>query len=749
MLIRKLELKNFGIHRDLKFDAGGTPVVGLLGKNGAGKSTILNALRYAYTGELEDTIESMATYGQKKGYVKLEFEKDGKTGVLKREVGKAPKRELVWEGETLTSVKDVDTKISEILDVDRKAFSNACFLKQGSLNELLFGTESSREQLFIKLVNLSFFERYCSVIDAKIKTMLTGVEDFTSIKDELSSQKTTSIDNVSERSKILKDCKNPENTLLTLSEIQNISLAADELRRVRLSYQQTIHESNDHLNTVLAAYDVVSVNALDSFLEGKRVSEKELIEKRQKIVTDLNARRLYNNTVSEVESWSSKTAEQKELLVGFEIQLKELEIPEEKLRTQEELSERVHSLKVEIKQLSEWYDTRSSEVVTKAVFEDGVKCFACGQAMTEACSEENLKLLLEDFQNKSEEYVTKQSRLQDIEELINHNQMCDTGIRSAQAAARALFKSYTDSYKAAVEKLETLIDSAAISDDIEEEMQDVCKNYEDMVQEIGLLEKDVTSARGASTKLNLEEERINRNAQELEVAENMETGLKTRLQDGLKELGISESKSVSECKILLEALRNTREAEKGRLMQAEANLEDLTERLVRIEEGISNNEHSLKVVEELRELKDLLSRKGLPRHYILQRFKKLAILTAENLAILNSDFTVDASDDEFASFVFERFDGEEQVRLPMSKMSGGQKVRLCIAFLLAVQRELVTEVGFQTFDEPSTHLDEEGVDRLCHLFQQLQELLNTAEHQIWVCDHNPILEGSFNRTLKL
>ena len=85
----------------------------------------------------------------------------------------------------------------------------------------------------------------------------------------------------------------------------------------------------------------------------------------------------------------------------------------------------------------------------------------------------------------------------------------------------------------------------------------------------------------------------------------------------------------------------------------------------------------------------------------------------------------------------------------MSKMSGGQKVRLCIAFLLAVQRELVTEVGFQTFDEPSTHLDEEGVERLCHLFQQLQELLNTAEHQIWVCDHNPVLESSFNRTMRL
>ena len=66
-----------------------------------------------------------------------------------------------------------------------------------------------------------------------------------------------------------------------------------------------------------------------------------------------------------------------------------------------------------------------------------------------------------------------------------------------------------------------------------------------------------------------------------------------------------------------------------------------------------------------------------------------------------------------------------------------------------MQKELVTEVGFQTFDEPSTHLDEEGVDRLCTLFKKLQELLDTAEHQVWVCDHNPALESSFNKTLIL
>ena len=197
-----------------------------------------------------------------------------------------------------------------------------------------------------------------------------------------------------------------------------------------------------------------------------------------------------------------------------------------------------------------------------------------------------------------------------------------------------------------------------------------------------------------------------------------------------------------------EKQRDRVEAE-GLVKQASEAYAALSERYHELQDRMSKNETRLKVAEELGDIKEILSKNGLPRVFVEKKFNILAKITAENLAILNSDFTVDIDEENFLSFVFDRYDGHEQVRLPMSKLSGGQKVRLCIAFLLAVQQELVTEVGFQTFDEPSTHLDEEGVDRLSTLFKKLQELLNTAEHQVWVCDHNPMLEDSFNKTLTL
>ena len=55
MLITSLELKNVGRHEALKFDTN-SPVVGLLGPNGVGKSTVLEMVKFLFTGETEDAI---------------------------------------------------------------------------------------------------------------------------------------------------------------------------------------------------------------------------------------------------------------------------------------------------------------------------------------------------------------------------------------------------------------------------------------------------------------------------------------------------------------------------------------------------------------------------------------------------------------------------------------------------------------------------------------------------------------------
>ena len=76
-------------------------------------------------------------------------------------------------------------------------------------------------------------------------------------------------------------------------------------------------------------------------------------------------------------------------------------------------------------------------------------------------------------------------------------------------------------------------------------------------------------------------------------------------------------------------------------------------------------------------------------------------------------------------------------------------MRLCTAFLIAVQQRLVREVGLLVLDEPSTHIDQTGVDSLAEMLRTLGSQLRNTETQIFVSDHHPSLKNCFTRVLEL
>ena len=85
--------------------------------------------------------------------------------------------------------------------------------------------------------------------------------------------------------------------------------------------------------------------------------------------------------------------------------------------------------------------------------------------------------------------------------------------------------------------------------------------------------------------------------------------------------------------------------------------------------------------------------------------------------------------------------------MPMKKLSGGQKVKLSIAFLLAVQQTICAEVNFLNLDEPSTHLDTNSTESLAELLNKMEGELESTGGQLWVVDHNVNLERAFKKSL--
>jgi exonuclease SbcC len=172
-------------------------------------------------------------------------------------------------------------------------------------------------------------------------------------------------------------------------------------------------------------------------------------------------------------------------------------------------------------------------------------------------------------------------------------------------------------------------------------------------------------------------------------------------------------------------------------------------RLKEVEDKIAANQKKTDLIKSLKKVKEAFSRTGIPLAYVNHRFKQVLALAQDNLVSLDANFSVEPDPDNAVSFLFTRNDSDDTTAMPMSRLSGGQKVRLTVAFLMAVQQLIIPDVGLLILDEPSVHLDEEGVNSLCEMLISLSRKLRNTECQVWVCDHNTILEAAFSSFMRL
>lgn len=226
--------------------------------------------------------------------------------------------------------------------------------------------------------------------------------------------------------------------------------------------------------------------------------------------------------------------------------------------------------------------------------------------------------------------------------------------------------------------------------------------------------------------------------------ENLEAAFTDRLKSMMASLN-DEEKIISELKN-----KNDRYTEcKTKTAQVRAQANGIKARLLEIEEKIKLDEDKRAVIRDLQGIVTAFSRHGIPMTYVQHKFDDLVALTQENLEIMDANFAITPHPDKPVSLQFYRVDEPGQVVFDHDKLSGGQKVRLSIAFLLAVQQLIIPDLGFLVLDEPSTHLDDEARENLKDLLLNLNQQLQATDTQIIVCDHARELEPAFVKTIKL
>lgn len=186
MILNKLELVNFKkyTNKTFSFDEG---LVGIIGKNGSGKSTIFEAILFALYGELKtkgakDFIRNSSVSEKEAVSVTLEFEFEDFTYKVIREFrGKSLSANAkFYKNEELitTGAKEVTNSIVKLVKMGRDSFMHTLFASQKELTSLSNLKPEDRKKMIRKLLGLEKIDVIETMLVEKSRGLKREIDAF-------------------------------------------------------------------------------------------------------------------------------------------------------------------------------------------------------------------------------------------------------------------------------------------------------------------------------------------------------------------------------------------------------------------------------------------------------------------------------------------------------------------------------------------------------------------------------------------
>jgi DNA repair exonuclease SbcCD ATPase subunit len=825
MRIKRLKLKNWGPHEALDLDMN-APVFGLLGPNMAGKSNILNAIAFAFTGMLD---ENQQTYvrriageeGPTNGSVELTFVKGGVEGRIMRQVGTSPRRQLWWDGSktAITKHSEMEARLQEILACDKDAVRQAVFLSQGKIGGLLFGTNAQREEEFARMSLIDHLYDVAEIAGQEISRVQKLVTDLTSQRDEALNaleETMTSLQRAQDDLRLTPDhaaaLKWVADVLAAISESNTRASALQNARQLLAEAQETLkalqspedkpedkkaelleilkdQESLGALQQTLTRGAALRKNA-EAHLQNLKSQQLEFasqVGQREPLVLALaeierKVRGLEESrTLYEKEDAWKRQAEPLQLRVEEAKKLVENSSALNSPEAYERLENRADEAKQAIHRLKFGLDHRH---------EVGGQCPLCGGTdFSKLPSEDNARAQLAARETELEELRRAYAEMRRADTQRQQAEQALTSLQEQWARLEPLRPQGTPEHtREAVALLpDALAERLRLTrqlDVIDRALEQLKRLHAEIAQanetlllhrELSEIEAEIRAtqakletlaAAGTPEQLRARVTAIDtffraREIRQQRVATCLEMESAARQSLASAEEAEKHQRQMRPGTIRLDQDASAADFEKAeielkenqaRRLRAEGYVDACTQALRRAEsrlEDIRARESKQQAIHnllgELDELRRIFSRSGIPRTYLTKLFAAIVTQTQRNLEIWDAGFQVEADDEKMFNFLFYR-SSEPEVLLDQSKMSGGQRVRMALSFVQSVQQIVFPGLDFMCVDEPSTHLDQEGVEGLVRLFQNMGSQNAAGESQVIVVDHNPLLQTAFHKS---
>ena len=286
MILTNLKLENFKKYTnfEIAFESG---LIGIIGKNGAGKSTIFEAILFALYGELKskgdkEVVRNSNASSKDAVIVELDFEFDTiEYKVIREFRGKtlSANAKLYKNSELITTgAKEVTTSIVNLTKMSKDAFVHTLFASQKELTSLSNSKPEDRKKMIRKLLGLEkidFVEKELIEKSRELKREIGAFAEVLLSVEDISIKKEYIVEYTKQSQEIQKDIST-RTTLLDSTKIEEQTIKQElELYTKTKEQKQNLHARCELLKNSIKSHQV-NQDKLSNELNNLTVKQEEL-----------------------------------------------------------------------------------------------------------------------------------------------------------------------------------------------------------------------------------------------------------------------------------------------------------------------------------------------------------------------------------------------------------------------------------------------------------------------------------------
>lgn len=175
-----VDMENFLSYGKERVDLSLVSLASLLGPNGGGKSSFVDAITYAPYGQGRyKDIDRYVRQGQEQATVELQFMLSGEIyrvirgrslkGKGKSTLELAKMNGSDWVSMSGTSIRETEQKIRDLLRMDYDTFVSSCFILQGQSDRFCSAGPTERKRILAQILGLDIYDQLQEAAKAKVK----------------------------------------------------------------------------------------------------------------------------------------------------------------------------------------------------------------------------------------------------------------------------------------------------------------------------------------------------------------------------------------------------------------------------------------------------------------------------------------------------------------------------------------------------------------------------------------------------